>query len=74
MGHGMPYQPPADLHLQVPQSVQPQPRRIDERIKELDGDNVGRVVLSTAERPKYALGLLCMEEDLRKLDLREDGS
>jgi len=72
MGHGMPYQPPTEVHLQVPESVWTRPRRIDERIKELDEDDSGKVVLSTAERPKYALGLLSMEEDFKKLDLRED--
>jgi hypothetical protein len=73
MGHGDPYHPPADLHSRIPQSVWTRPRRIDERIKELDEHSTGKVVLSTAERPKYALGLLCMESDFKNLDLQEDG-
>ena len=54
-------------------TVWTRPRRIDDRLKELD-DNTGKVVLSTAERPKYALGLLSMEHDLERLNLSDDES
>jgi len=71
MGRGPPYHPPPELVIEVPQSVWTRPRRIDERIKELTDDNE-KIVLSSSERPQYALGLLSMEDDLKKLDLRED--
>ncbi len=54
----------------MPQSVWTRPRRIDERIRELDDDEA-KIVLSSSERPQYALGLLSMEDDLRKLDLQD---
>jgi hypothetical protein len=71
MGRGPPYHPPPELSFEIPPSVWTRPRRIDERIRE-EADNKGKVVLSTAERPKYALGLLSMADDFEKLELSDD--
>lgn len=69
MGRGPPYESPADSE-EVPSSIWDKPRRISDRIRELDNVDE-RLVLSSSERPQYAVGLLSMEADLEKLDLRD---
>ncbi|KAH8889712.1 hypothetical protein GQ53DRAFT_782857 [Thozetella sp. PMI_491] len=71
MGRGPPYQRPPELEKQYPPSVWANPRRIDRRIQEVDGDN-NRVVLAKTERAHYALGLLGVEQDLENLVLQDD--
>ncbi len=70
MGRGPPYQRPPELEDQGPRSVWTNPRRIDRRIQEVDGDN--RVVLAKTERAHYALGILGVEHDLDRLVLQDE--
>ncbi|OAA59555.1 c6 zinc finger domain containing protein [Niveomyces insectorum RCEF 264] len=69
-GRGPPYEPPEDLE-EVSTSVWVNPRRISDRIREL-GDVEERLVLSSSERPHYAVGLLSMEADLERLELSDN--
>lgn len=70
----------------MPESVWENPRRIDRRINELndDGSSSGgansvssrqedKFVLTKSERTHYALGLLGVEHDFERLELREAG-
>ena len=70
LGRGAPYDRPMELQLEFPPSVWLNPRRIDRRIQELQGEN--RLVLAKTERAHYALGLLGMEQDLEQLELRDE--
>ncbi|ERT00892.1 hypothetical protein HMPREF1624_02126 [Sporothrix schenckii ATCC 58251] len=69
LGRGPPYESPPDLEA-APLSIWNQPRRIIDRVRELE-DVEERLVLSTSERPHYAVGLLSVETDLERLDLSD---
>jgi hypothetical protein len=81
LGRGPPYQRAPDVESQLPQSVWANPRRIDRRINELHSEGAnrintgqeGRFVLTKSEQAHYALGLLSVEHDLERLELREAG-
>lgn len=68
VGRGPPYE---RLHVQEeePSSIWANPRRIDRVIRNAT-DN--RLALVRSERAHYALGLLSVEHDLEKLDLKEE--
>jgi hypothetical protein len=72
MGRGPLYVRLEDRGPGAPGSIWDNPRRIDERIRELD-DREERLVLAKTEQTHYALGLLGVEQDLNKLDLRDRG-
>jgi hypothetical protein len=72
MGRGPPYLRLEDRLPNTPSSIWDNPRRLDQRIKELD-EREGRLVLAKTEQTHYALGLLGMEQDLNKLELRDRG-
>ena len=69
MGRGPPYESPADLD-EPPASIWNRPRRLMDRMRELE-EVEERLVLSSSERPHYAIGLLSVEEDLERLELRD---
>ncbi|EFX01453.1 c6 zinc finger domain containing protein [Grosmannia clavigera kw1407] len=69
MGRGPPYEPPTDV-AEVPQSIWNRPKRIVDRIRELEEEDE-ELVLSATERSRYAVGLLSMESDLEKLKLSD---
>lgn len=71
LGHGPEYQRPAHLE-EVPISVWMMPRRLDERISELEGDEERRVVLVRSEQTHLAFGLLGVEGDLDRIELQDD--
>lgn len=77
LGKGPPYQRAPDVEAMLPRSVWENPRRIDRRIQELKGEQSNkreeRFVLTKSERAHYALGLLSVEHDLERLELREAG-
>lgn len=69
MGRGPPYESPTDV-VEVPLTIWNRPKRIIDRIRELEEDDQ-KLVLSPSERPHYALGLLTVEADLEKLELTD---
>lgn len=69
LGRGPPYESPPDLE-EAPPSIWNQPRRIIDRVRELE-EVEERLVLSSSERPHYAVGLLSVEADLEKLELSD---
>ncbi|KAJ2907399.1 uncharacterized protein MKZ38_003256 [Zalerion maritima] len=74
LGRGPPYQSPEGLFPDEPSSVWVNPRRIDRAIREAkgpDGQAEQRLVLHKSEQAHYALGLLGVEQDLERLDLKE---
>jgi hypothetical protein len=81
LNKGPPYQRPPDVEALLPQSAWENPRRIDRRIHELNNDQASsvsgkreeRFVLTKSEQAHYALGLLSVEHDLERLELREAG-
>lgn len=78
LGKGPPYQRAPDVQAMLPQSVWENTRRIDRRFQELSSDQANnrreqRFVLTKSERAHYALGLLSVEHDLERLELREAG-
>jgi hypothetical protein len=70
LGRGPPYSRPPDVEAQRPKSVWDNPRRIDQRISEIDEPG-GRVVLALEKQAFYALGLLGVEQDMEKLELKD---
>lgn len=70
MGRGPPYTRSADLMAGGPLTVWSLPRRIDDKIREMDEE--GAVVLAKADRAHLALGLLGVEGDLDRLRLEDD--
>ncbi|GJN66889.1 hypothetical protein PLICBS_000911 [Purpureocillium lilacinum] len=71
LGHGPAYKRPE--HLQdVPISVWMMPRRLDQRISELDGKEEQRLVLVRSEQTSLAFGLLGVEKDLDRVELEDD--
>uniref|UniRef100_L2FEC2 C6 finger domain-containing protein n=1 Tax=Colletotrichum fructicola (strain Nara gc5) TaxID=1213859 RepID=L2FEC2_COLFN len=70
MGRGPPYTRDPTLQTVVPPSVWLNPRRIGARLELLDGDDKVLVVAKT-ERAHYALGLLSVEQELERLDIKE---
>ncbi|OIW31765.1 hypothetical protein CONLIGDRAFT_660025 [Coniochaeta ligniaria NRRL 30616] len=81
LNKGPPYQRAPDVEALLPQSAWDNARRIDRRIRELNNDQGGslsgkreeRFVLTKSEQSHYALGLLSVEHDLERLELREAG-
>lgn len=77
LGKGPPYQRAPDVEALLPQSVWQNPRRIDRHIQELSSEQARRheerFVLTKSEQAHYALGLLSVEHDLERLELREAG-
>ncbi|CAK7209878.1 hypothetical protein SCUCBS95973_000590 [Sporothrix curviconia] len=69
MGRGPPYESPPDLD-EPPSSIWNRPRRIIDRVRELE-EVEERLVLSSSERPHYAVGLLSVEADLERLELSD---
>lgn len=57
----------------VPASVWQNPRRINRKIHELDQPEDQQLVLSKSEQAHYALGLLGVETDLERLELKDYG-
>ncbi|KAK5998480.1 putative transcriptional regulatory protein C15D4.02 [Cladobotryum mycophilum] len=53
------------------QSIWDNPRRIDDRIREISQGEEEPLVLQNADRANYALGLLAVEEDLEVLKLED---
>ena len=74
MGRGPEYHRPTNLGPLFPEamSVWTRPRRIDRRIREMDGGGETRVVLARTEKSHYAMGLLTVEQDLERLVLDKD--
>ncbi|KAM0249385.1 hypothetical protein ACHAQJ_009060 [Trichoderma viride] len=56
----------------IPSSIWKNPRRIDKKIDELDSGDERRLVLAKAERTHYAIGILAIETELARLELRDD--
>ena len=56
----------------IAKNVWDRPRRLADRIQEL-GESDAKIVLSTTERPHYAFGLLSVESDFTKLQIKEEG-
>jgi hypothetical protein len=77
LGKGPPYQRAPDVEALLPQSAWENPRRIDRHFQELGGEpatkHEDRFVLTKSEQAHYALGLLSVELDLERLELREGG-
>lgn len=71
LGHGPEYQRPKHL-VDIPVSVWMNPRKLDQRIRDLDRTDEARLVLRQSEQTNLALGLLGVETDLEVLDLKED--
>lgn len=71
LGHGPQYRRPQHLE-DVPQSVWMNPRKLDQRLREFEKTEDTRLVLRQSEQTSFALGLLCVEQDLEVLDLEED--
>ncbi|EHK43093.1 hypothetical protein TRIATDRAFT_34316 [Trichoderma atroviride IMI 206040] len=55
-----------------PSSIWKNPRRIDKKIDELESSDERRLVLAKAERTHYAIGILAIETELARLELRDD--
>lgn len=71
LGHGPQYRRPQHLD-DVPVSVWMNPRKLDQRLRELEKTEDTRLVLRQSEQTNFALGLLGVETDLEVLDLEED--
>ncbi|KAL7822900.1 hypothetical protein V8C26DRAFT_191316 [Trichoderma gracile] len=56
----------------VSSTIWKNPRRIDKKIDELDSSAERRLVLAKAERTHYAIGILAIETELARLELRDD--
>ncbi|CAK7270383.1 hypothetical protein SEPCBS57363_004076 [Sporothrix epigloea] len=69
LGRGPHYELLPDLD-EPPPSIWNRPRRIVDRIRELE-EVEERLVLSSSERPHYAIGLLSVETDLERLELSD---
>jgi hypothetical protein len=83
LGRGPPYQRPPEVEHVLPLFNWTKARRIDRKIAEIDGnspagttgggpDERGKFVLSRSEQSHYALGLLSVEYDLQRLELRDE--
>jgi len=57
--------------MTLPPSIWVSPRRIDHKIKELESLEQ-RLVLAKTEQAHYAFGLLSVENDLERLELKDD--
>ncbi|KKA27351.1 hypothetical protein TD95_003202, partial [Thielaviopsis punctulata] len=68
MGHGPRFQKPDMAHEGSNSRVWNNPRRLDRRFEELEDE---KLVLVRSERAHYALGLLAVEEDMERLDLKD---
>ena len=53
-------------------SVWQSPRKLDQRLRDMEKTEDSRLVLRQSEQTTLALGLLGVEEDLEVLDLQED--
>ncbi|QUC16986.1 uncharacterized protein UV8b_01227 [Ustilaginoidea virens] len=71
LGLGPQYKRPKHLD-DVPMSVWMNPRKLDQRIRDLEKTEESRLVLRQSEQTNLALGLLGVETDLEVLDLQED--
>ncbi|KAG5983762.1 hypothetical protein E4U55_007227 [Claviceps digitariae] len=71
LGHGPQYRRPRHLD-DVPVSVWMNPRKLDQRLRELEKTEDTRLVLRQSEQTNFALGLLGVETDLEVLDLQDD--
>ncbi|OAA81496.1 Fungal transcriptional regulatory protein [Akanthomyces lecanii RCEF 1005] len=71
MGRGPPYESSNNTVEEHAQSVWRTARRLDE-VFEKEGDK--RIVLARADRAQFALGLLAAEEDMARLELRDDST
>ncbi|KHN98150.1 Zn(2)-C6 fungal-type DNA-binding domain protein [Metarhizium album ARSEF 1941] len=71
LGHGPEYKRPQHLE-EVPVSIWMNPRKLDQRIQDMQNTTETRLVLHRSEQTNLALGLLGVETDLEVLDLRED--
>ncbi|QYS93483.1 Zn(2)-C6 fungal-type domain-containing protein [Trichoderma simmonsii] len=56
----------------VPSTIWKNPRRIDKKIDESESGEERRLVLAKAERTHYAIGILAIETELARLELRDD--
>ncbi|PNY27371.1 transcriptional regulatory protein [Tolypocladium capitatum] len=72
LGHGPEYKRPEYLQ-DVSISVWLLPRRLDQRISELDQSEEPRLVLVRSEQTNLAFGLLEVEGDLDRIELADDG-
>ncbi|KAK1594372.1 uncharacterized protein LY79DRAFT_668659 [Colletotrichum navitas] len=72
MGRGPPYVRDPDLQPAVPPPVWSNPRRIGDRLEQLDS-NDSMLVVAKSERAFYALGLLSVEQELERLVIKEEG-
>lgn len=83
LGRGPPYQRPPEVEHVLPLFNWTKARRIDRKFAEIDGnsptgttgggpDERGKFVLSRSEQSHYALGLLSVEYDLQRLELRDE--
>lgn len=71
LGRGPPYRRPDGLD-DSPMSVWMHPRKLDQRLRDLEKTEETRLVLRQSEQTNLALGLLGVETDLEVLDLQED--
>ncbi|PHH76777.1 hypothetical protein CDD80_1227 [Ophiocordyceps camponoti-rufipedis] len=71
LGHGPEYLRPENLD-NVPVSVWMLPRRLDQKISELDEREETRLVLVRSEQTNLAFGLLGVEGDLDRIELADD--
>lgn len=76
LGRGPPYSSPDGLLPVEASSVWVNPRRLDRAIREHSGpdgmNSEQRLVLHKSEQAHYAIGLLGVEQDLERLDLKEN--
>ncbi|KAK2063654.1 hypothetical protein LY76DRAFT_184456 [Colletotrichum caudatum] len=72
MGRGPPYVRDPALQPAAPPPVWSNPRRIGDRLEQLDG-NGSMLVVAKSERAFYALGLLSVEQELERLVIKEEG-
>lgn len=69
INRGPPYESPPDLE-ETASTMWNRPRRITDRIQEIEEVD-GRLLLTSSERPHYAIGLLSVEADLERLELSD---
>ncbi|RXG48675.1 hypothetical protein VDGE_08992 [Verticillium dahliae] len=70
MGRGPPYTRDPNLMNEIPKSMIRGPPKIMARIEKLDSDDA-KLAVARSERAAYAIGLIGIEQELSRLDLKE---
>lgn len=70
MGRGPPYTRDPNLMNEIPKSMVRGPPKIMARIEKLDSDDA-KLAVARSERAAYAIGLIGIEQELSRLDLKE---